>query len=291
MTTPLLAHTILTADGATPSRWVVFLHGVFGMGLNFRTFAKALVAERPAWGAVLVDLRGHGASPPFAPPHTLAAAAADVERLIGSLAPGGRPIRAAAAPVLVGHSLGGKTVLAYLKQFPGTIDRALVLDSLPGGSPDEAAAGLSRSVLKFLEGLPGVLPSRDAFTSAAKAAGFASAVVEWLAMNVRRSDAGYALRLDLGAIRALLLDFRDTDLWDVIEDASYVEHLDLVIAGASTHYGEAARGRAEHAVLTRSGLTVHVVEGAGHWLHVDAPESVRAIVRAALDSTPPLGAP
>lgn len=279
MTAPLLAHTTLTADGATPSRWVVFLHGVFGMGLNFRTFAKALVTERPAWGAVLVDLRGHGATPPLDPPHTLATAAEDVERVIrarGLRTPSG-------SPVLVGHSLGGKTVLAYLRQFPGTIERAMVLDSMPGARPSEAAAGVSRSVLHFLEGMPAVMPSRETFTVAAKEAGFPSAIVEWLAMNVRRTEAGFGLRLDLPAIRALLVDYDETDAWEVVEDASYVERLELVIAGASAHYDEADRARAEHAARTRAGLTVHVVPGAGHWLHVDAPEAVRAIVRAGLD--------
>lgn len=283
MSADLLAHTKLTADGATPSRWVVFLHGVFGMGLNFRTFAKALVAERPAWGAVLVDLRGHGATPRLDPPHTLATAAADVKRLVDAL---GLASAAGGGPALVGHSLGGKTVLAYAKQFPGTIERAVVLDANPGVRTGESAAALSRSVLHFLENLPAVLPSRETFTSAARDAGFTAAVVEWLAMNVRRVDGGgggYALRLDLPAIRALLVDFKELDAWDVVEDASYVERLHLVVAGASTHYGPEDRARAEHAARTRDGLAVHVVEGAGHWLHVEAPDATRAIVRGALD--------
>lgn len=276
MADELLSHTRITADGASPSRWVVFLHGVFGMGLNFRTFAKALVTERPAWGAVLVDLRGHGTSPAMPPPNTLASAAADVERVVRALA-----LR---SPVLVGHSLGGKTVLAYAKAFPGSIDRAMVLDSMPGARPQEAATGLSRSVLHFLEALPARMESRDTFMDAARDAGFARGVVEWLAMNVRRAtDGGYALRLDLKVIRELLVDYYNLDAWDVVEDQSFVERLDLVIAGGSAHYALADRERAAHASRTRNGLAVHVVEGAGHWLHVDAPDAVRAIVREALD--------
>lgn len=276
MADELIAHTQVTADGASPSKWVVFLHGVFGMGLNFRTFAKALVTERPAWGALLVDLRGHGTSPPMPPPHTLETAAADLERVVRA--------RGLRAPVLVGHSLGGKTVLAYAKAFPASIDRAIVLDSMPGARPQEAATGLSRSVLQFLEALPARMESRETFTRAARDAGFANGVVEWLAMNVRRADDGYALRLDLPVIRALLVDYYHRDAWDVVEDAAFVERLHLVIAGASAHYTEAERERAAYASHTRSGLSIHVVEGAGHWLHVDAPDAVRAIVRDALDA-------
>jgi esterase len=275
MSEPLLAHSKVTADGHdAPSKWVAFLHGVFGMGLNFRTFAKALVQEKPDWGALLVDLRGHGASPPLPPPHTLATAAADVARLIDSIA---LPVRA-----IVGHSLGGKTTLAFVKQFPGSIDQAMVLDSMPGARPHEAATGLSRSVLHFLEGLPPVLDSRETFTRAARDAGFSGAVTEWLAMNVRRRDEGYGLRLDLPAIRALLVDYYDLDAWDAVEDPRYVAKLDLVIAGASAHWAPADIDRARTLAVSRPGLDVHVVEGAGHWLHVDAPDAVRAIVRDSL---------
>ncbi|MFO0612492.1 MAG: alpha/beta hydrolase [Polyangiaceae bacterium] len=276
MSGPLLTHSKVTADGATPSAWVVFLHGVFGMGLNLRTLAKAVVDERPAWGALLVDLRGHGANPPFPPPHTLATASADVGRLVSALG--------LSAPVIVGHSLGGKTTLAYAKQFPGTLRRAVVLDAMPGARPADAATGLSRSVLHFLESLPRTMASREEFTRAARDAGFTATVVEWLAMNVRRApDGSFALRLDLPAIRAMLVDYYHQDLWEVVEDASYVEELDLVIAGASAHYAPADRERAEQGARSRNGMKVHVVEGAGHWLHVDAPDAVRARIREALD--------
>ena len=68
---PVLAHQRVTHEGAAPTRWIYFLHGIFGMGTNFRGVAKSLAAATPDWGFVLVDLRGHGASQGFAPPHTL----------------------------------------------------------------------------------------------------------------------------------------------------------------------------------------------------------------------------
>src|SRR5438045_3613951 len=41
---------------------MLFLHGIFGTGGNWRTIARRWVALRPTWGAVLVDLRMHGRS-------------------------------------------------------------------------------------------------------------------------------------------------------------------------------------------------------------------------------------
>ena len=70
-----LAFSTVTANGAAPSQWMFFLHGIFGSGANWRTFAKRFVEARPSWGAALVDLRMHGASQNCAPPHTIEAAA------------------------------------------------------------------------------------------------------------------------------------------------------------------------------------------------------------------------
>ena len=100
-----LSYTLVPAVGDAPAtRQVVFLHGIFGSGANWRTFARRLVAERPGWGAVLVDLRMHGTSKDHAPPHTVAACADDLIALEAHL-----PGRIAA---MIGHSFGGKVTLA-----------------------------------------------------------------------------------------------------------------------------------------------------------------------------------
>jgi hypothetical protein len=61
---------------------------------------------------LMVDQRNHGASAalPLHPPHSIEAAAEDLSELIGAKL-GGRVPEA-----LLGHSLGGKTVLQFLKQ-------------------------------------------------------------------------------------------------------------------------------------------------------------------------------
>src|SRR5512142_1296285 len=77
---PLLSHQLLTATETTPARWLYVLHGIFGAGRNWASIMRRLVRERPEWGAVLVDLREHGRSGGFPPPHTVATAAGDVAR-------------------------------------------------------------------------------------------------------------------------------------------------------------------------------------------------------------------
>src|SRR5262249_26111528 len=71
-----LAHSVVAARDARPERYVVMLHGILGRGSNLQSIAQQWTAARPDWAAVLVDLREHGDSHGFAPPHTLAASTA-----------------------------------------------------------------------------------------------------------------------------------------------------------------------------------------------------------------------
>src|SRR5688572_9540342 len=106
-----LAHAVIAPHSGTPAKWMIFLHGILGSGATWRTFARALVKDRPEWGAVLVDLRLHGDSTGFPPPHTVAAAAADVHELF-SVVPG--PVRGVLA-----HSFGGKVALSLAERVKG----------------------------------------------------------------------------------------------------------------------------------------------------------------------------
>jgi esterase len=272
---PLLAHQWVRPSAGSPERVLLMLHGVFGMGTNFRTIAGRLCEQNPGWAVVLADLRGHGQSQGFAPPHTLPAAADDVLRLAASLE---LPVRA-----IAGHSFGGKVVLAALEQQPGWVRTAVVLDSDPGVAQMDVASSLVLRVLEALEALPRVLPSREFFQAELAAREFPQAIVAWLAMNVRRDGDAYSLRLDLPAIRSMLEDYRTRDYFPMLE-ASHKVALHYLIAGNGSALGPASQQRVN--VLGQQGLlTVHHLANAGHWLHVDAPERVLEILTAALRAT------
>ena len=66
------------------------------------------------WKMVMVDQRNHGASSEvkgFHPPHSIQASAGDLLQLVRTKLSGRTP------DLLVGHSLGGKTVLELLRQL------------------------------------------------------------------------------------------------------------------------------------------------------------------------------
>lgn len=262
----------------SPAAWLLMTHGIYGSGGNWRSIARTLTGRRPDWGAVLVDLRGHGRSGRSTPPHTVDACAADLAALIDALAADGVGVRAAC-----GHSFGGKVVLALRARAP-RLAQTWVLDATPAARPETFAApdNTVRQVLELMERLPATYARRADFVDAIVAAGHAPALAQWLAMNLGPApgDAAGALRLrlDLADVRALLGDYFARDLWPAVEDPAMPGELIAVVGGASRTVPEADRARL--AAAPRAAL--HVVPDAGHWLHIDAPAAVVDLLAAGL---------
>jgi pimeloyl-ACP methyl ester carboxylesterase len=259
---------------ATPEKWIHVLHGVFGSGANWRLFMRALAADLPRWGFVLVDQRGHAGSAFGAPPpHDVAAMAEDLLRLEREQ---GLDVRA-----VVGHSLGGKIALAYAAQRPDALDQVWLLDSQPGAR-DEGEGSPTGQVLKLLESLPATFGDRKAFTGAVEAAGQPRPLAAWLAMNLRRDGDDYRLQLDLGAVRSILEDYFRRDMWPEIARLDARRRLHVVVAGRSFVWRDGDRERLAAISAQNDAVFVHDLPEAGHWVNVDAPDALRAMLLAAL---------
>lgn len=255
---------------------MLFLHGILGSGSNWRTFAKQIVQARPEWGAVLVDLRLHGESQEgFSRPHTVTAAAGDVAELIATL-PSPDQVRGVLA-----HSFGGKVALELARQRGGDLDHVFVVDSTPSARPDGKGSESTRHIVELLRGLPPEFADRDAFTAWMEAHGVSRPVAMWLAMNVRPipNTTRYVFRIDVAGIRELLDDYFATDLWDILEHPRGPMRAHLVVGGKSGVVDAADRERARGCPRT----TLDVIAEADHWVHVDAPDALRAIVLGHLD--------
>lgn len=274
-----LAHQLVTAGGDTkPAQWALFLHGMLGTGSNWRSFAKKVVTANPAWGAVLVDLRLHGGSREgFGPPHTIEAAANDLVHLEGALE---GPVRG-----IVGHSLGAKVSMAYAKAKGAELHRAVFVDGMPGERPDARGSEYTMHVLGLMKARNArVFSSRDEFIASLTGEGIKRDMALWLAMNLRSQgdhrDAGYALGLDLPGLEGLLDDYFTLDLWPLFESVPAGVRWDAIVGGQSAVFLPEERERLMKCAAGSSGaLRVHVIEKAGHWVHVDAPAETEAVLR------------
>ena len=268
-----LAHAVITAEARSPQRWMLFLHGILGTGANWRTFAKQIIAAEPTWGAVLVDLRLHGESQQgFPPPHTIAAAARDLAALISAI----EAEHAGEVRGVLAHSFGGKVALELATQRDGDLDHVFVIDSTPSARPDHRGSESTQHIVDLLAELPAEFENRGVFTAWMEARGVSRPTAMWLAMNVRAlpNTTRFVFRIDLVGIRALLADYFETDLWDILEHPRGPLRTHLVVGGKSGVVDAADRARALGCPRT----TLDVIEKADHWVHVDAPEELKAIV-------------
>jgi len=269
-----LAHDIVRAPDATPTRSLVLLHGILGSGANLRTIARRFVAARPEWAAVLVDLRRHGASLEAPGPDTLAQAAEDVASLARSLE--------APARAVLAHSFGGKVALQWLasERERAGLEHVLVVDSTPGRREDARGSESTVSVVEMLDALPYPFASRDAFVKAVLERDPRPTVAPWLAMSLRRDDDGVRFGPPIPAIRALLASYFATDLWPVVEAPPEGTSVHVVIGERSGVLDQADRARAD-AIAARLPDRVTVDRlPTDHWVHAEDPEGLLRVMLA-----------
>lgn len=263
----MLAYETIEPSEGRPRAAFLFLHGILGRGRNWRSLARRFAEERPEWLAVTVDLRGHGDSLGLAPPHTVAAAASD----LGGIALG-VPVRG-----VLGHSFGGKVALAFAdqrRQAGRPLLGTWVIDSTPSARPDRRGSEAVSQVLEVLEQMPARFGDRRAFVSAAMDGGLARPIAQWLAMNLRAVDDGHVYGVEMDVVHAMLEDYFALDQWPIVEAGG----VELVLGGESEVFDAEDRARAEALAATGT-AGLHVVEGAGHWVHADAPGELSELLR------------
>lgn len=263
----MLAHSLVTAKSADPAAYMLFLHGILGTRSNWRGLARRFVKDRPAWGAVLVDLPEHGDSLGMPEPHTLREAAEAVAALERSLA---LPVAGA-----LGHSFGGKVVLEWLRSRNGTPTEAWIVDSSPSPTTVNRDETATAGVIRMLETLPRTWKSADAFVEAVVDAGQPEPIAQWLAMNLQRTEADERVfGPDLRVIRELVEDYAKTDCWNIVENLPELCTLDVIVGGSSDTVSASDRERIETIAARDRRVSMHIVEHAGHWVHVDAPDTL-----------------
>lgn len=268
---PILRHVVQTAPGAAPTRWAWLLHGILGSGQNLRTVARRLVAADPSWGFVLPDLRNHGESHGFAPPHTVAACAEDLFDLAEHI--GTHPRTA------IGHSFGGKVALlwgAAAEARGEEVDRVWALDVPPG--PPEMPLALHSEVVLVVQALrtvPMPLPRRESIVEILTERGFSPMLGQWMTTNLRGTDAGFVWRFDLDGVEAMLRDYAGVDAWPWLASPTRRARVDVVRAERSERWSDAELARFAAAPQD---VRLHVLPDAGHWLHVDNLEGLLALL-------------
>jgi pimeloyl-ACP methyl ester carboxylesterase len=229
---------------------LVVLHGLYGAGNNWGRHVKWLAQH---WQVHTPDLRNHGHSP-HNPVMSYEAMAADIVALMD---------RAGHEDaVILGHSMGGKVAMTLALTEPERVRGLVIADIAPVSYEHDLAY-----TIRAMESvdLTQVASRRDADAQLAEQLSD-TALRQFLLTNLERGDNGWQWRIplhhladNLGIIQGFPA-FQGQ--WNGATLALYGEHSDYV--------NDPAHQQRIRDHFPRADL--EAVPGAGHFLHVEAPD-------------------
>jgi len=276
-------------------RSAILVHGLLGSGRNWRTFSKGLVADlseatQCPWTFFLVDLRNHGKTygrSGFTEPHDMPSSARDLVHFAGTVV---RNKCGRAPDAVIGHSLGGKVVLEYVKQMAEQAEleppaQAWVLDSVPGEVPLDNSG--VPEVLETIKKIPDPIPSKDWLAKHLKQEGYSQGLIHWLGTSLvphREVKQGLSWQFDVHAAASMYISYRVTPYWTLLERPPPKTEIHIVRAADSDRWTEDVLSGLDKAVAASrehpdSGALHHLeLPNAGHWLHVDNPRGLHEMM-------------
>ncbi len=268
---------------------VVFAHG-FCQRMGSFHFQRTALAER--WGEqvrmVFYDQRGHGQSGE-APvdTYTVEQLGRDLETILQVMVPRG-PV------VLVGHSMGGMTVLSHARQFPANYGRRIVGAAIISS----AAQGVSRSPLGEILQNPALEAVRFAARYSPRLVhrtrGASRSMLRPILNtasfgddHISRSVAAFNEKMIHGTPVATLVEFLHAlEVHDETAALPVLARIPTVIACGDRDLLTPVRNSEEMAAALPDSLLV-IVPGAAHLVQMERPEVINdALVRLVERATP-----
>jgi esterase len=246
-----------TGEIGTP---LIILHGIFGSSDNWLTISKLLSENHQVY---MLDQRNHGQSP-RSNELNYAVMAEDLKEFIEDYN--------LENAVLIGHSMGGKTVMQFAMNYPDLFAKIIVVDIAPKFYPVHHSMilqGLASIDLKTLK-------SRTEANELMKRFEESEGVRQFLLKNLWRNpekNNEFDWRINVPVI-AKNIDIVGHEL----SNERTIEKPVLFIKGSESHYIKPEDERKIWELFPNYELVT--IEGAGHWVQADKPqEFVEAVLK------------
>ena len=227
---------------------LIILHGLFGSSDNWFTFAKTFSQHYKVY---LVDQRNHGQSP-HSDEFNYKLLTEDIEEFLS--------FHAIVDPVVIGHSMGGKTAMNLAVKRPDLISKLVVVDIVPKFYPvhhDHILDGLDAIDLTKLSSrteadqiLSKFIPEPD--------------VRQFLLKNLsRKSDGGFEWKVNLASI--------DSHIEEIGEGMKYegkFEKPALFIKGSRSNYYSEGDETLIRSIFPNGKFSTL---DTGHWVQAEKP--------------------
>jgi pimeloyl-ACP methyl ester carboxylesterase len=235
---------------------LIILHGLFGMLDNWQSISRELASDFEVW---LIDQRNHGRSP-HAETHSYDDLADDLRQFIVD--------HEIVDPLLVGHSMGGKTVMRFAQKYPELTSGIVVVDMGVKLYPihhDHIIEALNavplHQVSSRSEAEEFLMQHIDVF-----------GIRQFLLKNLhRKADGGYEWRFNLPVLEQSMPDI----VAALPQGSSQVKTLFLY--GTQSDYVLPADIEQLRNYFPNSEFQE---VRAGHWVHAEQPDTVIAAIRS-----------
>lgn len=243
-------------------RPVIIMHGLFGMGDNWRTVARMMESQ---YQCIVIDMRNHGRSP-HDPEMNFKVMASDILELMNDLE--------LEHSSLLGHSMGGKVAMQFALDHPQKVDKLIVADMAPKRySPHHD------HVIDAIESVqPEELTERSQVEEGlARFLGNDQSTIQFIMKNIsRRPEGGFEWKSNMPVIIDAYLDLMD----EILPITPFMGST-LFVRGENSRY--ILDEDIPHIKDLFPNSSLVTIKNAGHWVHADAPEAFAKTVLAFLN--------
>jgi len=242
---------------------LIILHGLFGSLDNWMTLAKKWSEDYEVW---LIDQRNHGKSA-HSTKHSYLHMAADLARFIEE--------HKIDQPIILGHSMGGKTAMEFAVQHADKLAKLIVVDIAPVSYQVHHWQIIDALESIDVEHLENRQEADQQLSSQIKEKG----IRQFLLKNLyRKSSGGYDWRFNLSVLKNEILPISE---W-AVSDKEYKGET-LFIKGENSSYILPQHGA--EIVKKFPNYQLEEIPNAGHWVHAEAPTNFVGAVNRFLNET------
>ena len=238
-------------------RPLIILHGLLGSLDNWQTLARRFGED---FHVFAVDQRNHGQSP-HSTEMTYKALTEDLLEFIEK--------HKIYMPVLLGHSMGGKTAMSFAQKYPEKIDRLIVADISPKDYGIHHQDILDALTSVDFERMKDRKTIQEHLMNRINNLG----IVLFLSKNIYWVDKqNLAFRFNLPVLNDSIAQMSG---W--VGDQGQYDGSTLFIRGGNSPYI-----KNDDMAITGQfpNNEIETIRGAGHWLHAEKPEEFYQIVRS-----------
>ncbi len=235
---------------------LVILHGLFGSADNWFGIARELDKEYTMY---LVDQRNHGESP-HDDEWNYDVMVEDLKELLDD--------EGIDKANLMGHSLGGKTVMNFALKYPERLKKLIVADIAPRYYPvhhESILEGLNSLDLKTINSRK---EADDALAKYISEPG----IRQFLLKSLGRDAEGFAWKINLPVLTKNI-----EYVGEALPEGRIFEGPTLFLAGANSNYIQ--QKDLSDILEFFPNYELEFIQNAGHWLHAEQPHAVVEEIR------------